>query len=227
MFQTAQVIDIWIVLVSFSSYQLFLQIRSHGRNRYQEGLPKVLQIITGIPALLVLAAFMFDPDLPTPQPLSLTAGIDIAGLVLFNLAGLLILWSHVSLGDCWSGELETKADHPLVNRGLYRWVRHPLYSSYLILTIGLFLMSDNWRVAAVILIYFLTVASRVEKEEVMMVQTLGTTYLDYQRTTGRFVPKFGTRKIPAQKIAERSGDAAVWDLELTQERERVPTSPTR
>lgn len=214
--QATQVIDIWIVLLSFSSYQLYLQLRSHDRSRYEEGLPKILQILTGIPALLLLAAFMFDPDLPHSQ----LSSTDVAGLVLFNLAGLLILWSHVSLGDCWSAELETKADHHLVTTGSYRWVRHPLYTCYVILTAGLFLLSGNWLVGAAMLLYFLTVAARIGKEEAMMVERLGRKYLAYQKITGRFLPKFVWRPAPAVATDGIGARAGTWGIDHSQERGR-------
>ena len=189
MFETAEVVDIWIVLLSIGAFQVYLQLNSWDRNRFHEGLPKLMQVLTGIPALMVLVIFLFDPDLPVPAATSQSGLSDLGGVVLFNAAGLLILWSHVSLGDCWSGELETKADHYLVTAGPYRWVRHPLYSSYILLTAGLFLLSDNWWVGLAMLAYFLSVAARTTREEAMMLECLGVEYAAYQRRTGRFLPK--------------------------------------
>lgn len=48
------------------------------------------------------------------------------------LAGLLGLWlcfrSHRDLGTNWSTTLELKREHALVTHGVYRRVRHPMYS---------------------------------------------------------------------------------------------------
>lgn len=200
MFIFAQVLDIWAVLLSLGAGQLYLQFHRRGRRRFHEGMPKLLQLATGIPALVILALFMLDPDLPHRGLTRAERLVDLSGLVLFNAAGLLILSAHITLGDCWSGELETKEDHRLVNEGLYRWVRHPLYSSYLLLTIGLFLMSDNWLVGASMLVYFLSVASRAAREEAMMVERLGAHYVAYQNRTGRFLPRLAFRT-----IADRNG----------------------
>jgi protein-S-isoprenylcysteine O-methyltransferase Ste14 len=189
MLQTMEIVDVWLVLLAIGTYQVYLQIRSGGRTSFREGLPKTLQLVTGIPALMVLVVFLCDPDLPAAEAWSRTAAVDLAGLALFNVAGLLILWSHLSLGDCWSGELETKPDHQLVDRGLYRWVRHPLYSSYVLLTSGLFLLSDNAWVGVAMTVYFIAVASRTWREEEMMVERLGEVYRAYQQNTGRFIPR--------------------------------------
>ena len=189
MFESLQIADLWIVFCSIAVYQLILQYRSSGRLRYDEGTPKLLQVLTGMPALLVLIIFLADPDLPHAKPFTMTAGIDLAGLLIFNVAALLVLWSHITLGDCWSGDLETKSDHRLVDKGLYRFIRHPLYSSYMLLAIGLFLLSDNWWVGLSTLVYFIAVAARTWREEAMMVERLGDPYRDYQGRTGRFVPR--------------------------------------
>ena len=117
---------------------------------------------------------------------------NIFGLVLFNVAGIMILLSHLSLGRLWSGDLETKADHLLVDTGPYRWVRHPLYSSYFLLALGLFALSGNWLTGFSLLVYFLTVAIRTPLEEAMLVNRLGERYVAYQRRTGRFLPRLTT-----------------------------------
>lgn len=210
MFHTVEIVNIWIVFLAISSYQLYLQFRSENRRPYSEGFPKTLQMLTGIPALAALGAFLLDPDLPSPIPFSLMGDIDFAGLVLFNIAAMFILWAHLTLGDCWSGDLETKSDHQLIDRGLYRFVRHPLYSSYLVLALGLYLLSDNVWVGATMLIYFLSVASRTWKEEAMMVERLGADYVAYRNSTGRFIPKlssFRARSVAADASAERGAVA--------------------
>ncbi len=44
--------------------------------------------------------------------------------------GLWLFWrSHADLGESWSVTLELNADHRLVTRGVYRLVRHPMYSA--------------------------------------------------------------------------------------------------
>jgi protein-S-isoprenylcysteine O-methyltransferase Ste14 len=134
---------------------------------------------------------MADPDFTSVVLTRIDKLIDLFGVVIFNFAGIVILASHVTLGELWSGELETKANHQLINTGPYEWVRHPLYSSYFLLTLGLFAMSGNWLVGVSMLVYFATVAARTPKEEAMLVERLGQRYAEYQKVTGRFVPRLG------------------------------------
>jgi len=185
--------DIWLVLCAIGAYQLYLQLGTHGGERFKEGLPKVLQYVTGTPALIILAVFIFDPDIAEFVQMPTHRLFNIVGFFFFNAAGIVILLSHLTLGRFWSGDLETKTDHELVDTGPYRWVRHPLYSSYFLLALGLLALSGNWLVGTSMLVYFLTVAIRTPLEEAMLVSRLGERYVAYQGRTGRFFPRVTTK----------------------------------
>lgn len=44
--------------------------------------------------------------------------------------GLLVsIWSRRALGNEWSGDVELKQGHKLVERGPYAFVRHPIYTA--------------------------------------------------------------------------------------------------
>jgi protein-S-isoprenylcysteine O-methyltransferase Ste14 len=129
----------------------------------------------------------------------------ILGAVIFNLAALMILSAHLSLGEFWSGDLGTRSRHQVVESGLYRWIRHPLYTSFVLIPVGLFLMTGDWLVALWTLAYALAVAGRAWKEEEMMLGRLGQSYALYMQSTGRFLPRL--RYAPALAV-RRSGTPA-------------------
>ncbi len=180
--------EIWFVLGALGGCQLLFQMSIRDRKRYPEGFPKALQYFTGVPAFCALALFLFDPDELGFVFVRLPSDLSIAGQVLFDGAALIILWCHVTLGRHWSGELETLPEHCLVNSGPYAFVRHPLYASYLLLTLGFFLSTEDWLVGSLMLTYFLAVTSRAKREEAMLRTRLGTIYAEYCRRTPRFVP---------------------------------------
>ena len=180
--------DIWFVLGTLAGYQLYLQRNMKSRQRYPEGFVLTLQYLSGIPALGSLILFLVDPDEVSFVFITLPVVVNAIGLVLFNGAALVILWSHIELGRFWSDQLETLPGHRVIQSGPYAYVRHPLYSSYLVLTIGFFLATANWLVGALMLIYFLTVAARAWKEEAMLITRLGPAYQAYREKTRRFFP---------------------------------------
>lgn len=107
-------------------------------------------------------------------------------------AGFLALFyaSHKQLGKNWSVSLEIRDRHELVTDGLYRYVRHPMYSSFWLWAIAQFFLLPNWvaglaGLVGVAILYFF----RVGKEEAMMRQTFGQAYDDYAARTGRVVPR--------------------------------------
>ncbi len=187
-FSFLKLADIWLVLCALGGFQLLLQLNVTGRKLYPEGFVKTLQYLAGIPALGSLALFLVDPDELSFVFLRLAPDVHALGLTLFNGAALLILWSHIALGRFWSTELETLPDHRVIHSGPYALVRHPLYSSYLLLTVGFFLATANWLVGALMLSYFATVAARAEKEEEMLISRLGAPYSAYCSRTPRFFP---------------------------------------
>lgn len=106
-------------------------------------------------------------------------------------SGLWLFWrSHVDLGQSWSVTLELNADHRLVTRGVYRFVRHPMYSSFFVLGVGQALLLANWiaGLSALVSIALLVIV-RVPNEERMMIGQFGDEYRDYMRNTGGVVPR--------------------------------------
>ncbi len=76
----------------------------------------------------------------------------------------------------------------LVTTGVYRYVRHPLYGSLLLLTWGVFLKRPSWPgvVLALAASILLTVTARREEGE--NVAFFGDAYRAYMRHSTRFIP---------------------------------------
>jgi protein-S-isoprenylcysteine O-methyltransferase Ste14 len=76
----------------------------------------------------------------------------------------------------------------LVTSGVYAYIRHPLYSSLLLLTWGIFFKDPGLRggtLAAVASVFLNATASADEQE---CLRFFGTAYQEYMRKTKRFVP---------------------------------------
>jgi protein-S-isoprenylcysteine O-methyltransferase Ste14 len=117
----------------------------------------------------------------------------LAWIGIIVLAAFLALFhkSHRQLGKNWSITLEIREEHKLVTDGLYRYVRHPMYSAFWLWAIAQSFIFPNWiagfsGLVGVGILYF----SRVGKEETMMRQTFGKVYEEYCAKTGRIFPKF-------------------------------------
>jgi protein-S-isoprenylcysteine O-methyltransferase Ste14 len=133
-----------------------------------------LYVLTGQPAF---ADYAFQPVLAWLGVLVL-----VAALAMFRA-------THKQLGRNWSVTLETRAKHALVTHGLYGYVRHPMYSSFLLSAIAQALLLPNWiaglsgLVGIGVLFFY-----RVDREEALMTETFGEEYRAYARRTARIVP---------------------------------------
>jgi protein-S-isoprenylcysteine O-methyltransferase Ste14 len=113
-----------------------------------------------------------------------------AGTIVEVLFVWLFFEAHRALGRNWSVTLEIRDEHRLVTDGLYRYIRHPMYTSFWLWAIAQALLIPNWiagfaGLAGVAALYF----SRVGKEERLMEQAFGEEYRAYCATTGRVIPR--------------------------------------
>lgn len=76
----------------------------------------------------------------------------------------------------------------LVTSGVYRYIRHPMYSSLLLLAWGIFFKAPSWPgvALAVIATAFLVATAKVEERE--NTRCFGPIYGAYMRRTKRFIP---------------------------------------
>lgn len=112
---------------------------------------------------------------------------------LLLLAGITLLGAaHYHLDKSFHSFVVTREGQKLVKSGPYRWIRHPIYTAYLLNYLGGGLLAGNLILTFVPTILFgILVALRVHPEEGAMLEQFGDDYREYIKNTGRFLPKFG------------------------------------
>jgi protein-S-isoprenylcysteine O-methyltransferase Ste14 len=110
------------------------------------------------------------------------------GLGLFCVAG--IYWLFSSIGSGITPVSATRKEHKLSTNGIYRWVRHPLYSIGSTFIVSFGLIADIWLIILFGILAFITMAIRTPKEEANLIEKFGDEYREYMKRTGRFLPKF-------------------------------------
>ena len=111
--------------------------------------------------------------------------------VLLIAGALFVFWrAHADLGLNWSPSLEIREKHELITRGIYGIIRHPMYASQWLWVIAQPLLLQNWIAGfANLLVFIPFYFLRVKAEEQMMLDSFGTEYREYMRTTGGVLPK--------------------------------------
>ncbi len=99
------------------------------------------------------------------------------------------LWVFRSIGKHVSETILTKKGHELVTHRPYRWVRHPMYATALLL-LATSVMAESWFwfadvIAAALVFQFIV----VPQEEKRLVAVFGHEYRQYQSRSRAFLPK--------------------------------------
>jgi len=111
------------------------------------------------------------------------------GLLVAIAAFAMFFATHRALGRNWSVSLDVRQDHRLITEGVYRHVRHPMYTAFWLWAVAQALLLPNW-VAGLSgllgfgILYFL----RVSQEEQLMLDTFGDDYRAYIARTKRLIP---------------------------------------
>lgn len=144
---------------------------------------------TGFLGLLIIPAIYVASGFPAAFERPFIPAVAWLGLVCLVAALWLFRRSHADLGRNWSISLQMRDGHTLVKAGVYRLIRHPMYSSFFLLGIAQLLLLPNWfagfagPVGAGILFAF-----RVGREERMMLDSFGDEYRAYMAETKRIIP---------------------------------------
>ncbi len=122
-------------------------------------------------------------------PLGLVLGqAPVLGLTLTCLGLLVAVWARWSLGQNWSSTITQKAEHELIERGPYAYVRHPIYSGLLVAMVGTALSLGEVRGVLAVALAVIAYQLKVRTEEAFLVTLFGPAYRAYQQRVGALVP---------------------------------------
>jgi protein-S-isoprenylcysteine O-methyltransferase Ste14 len=170
---------VWLVL-------FFGMKRAKKREQWNERAPYLI-------LLLMAAWLLYGPRKPfewlnyrvLPDE-RLTWGI---GLAVTAVGIGIAIWARLSLGANWSGTVTLKDQHELVRTGLYRWIRHPIYTGILLAMFGTAAIKGylgGFLGAGLALLAFYIKARR---EESFLREEFGAGFEEHARHTGMFLPK--------------------------------------
>lgn len=126
----------------------------------------------------------FDSDAGVAPPntllLWLGYGISILGTVIALIAA-------VNLGKNLTPLPRPKENAMLIQHGLYRFVRHPIYFGVIVLSFGWGLIQQSTLVWLYVLIVFIFFDVKSRKEEQWLVERFSA-YADYQGQVRKLIP---------------------------------------
>lgn len=157
--------------------------------REEKSTPFLANVLS-LPAFLGTIIYILYPKWMAWAALPLPAGLRWAGVGLALVGFLVLQWAHQALGRNWSDTPRLLKEQSLVTHGPYRWVRHPIYTAFLLIMSATLFISANWFIGLLwITMTFLEVRSRIMSEEGMMLEQFGDAYRAYRQGTGHLLPR--------------------------------------
>lgn len=186
-----------ILLVGFVLHR-GIQTQRHGPQVAQIdrtldiGANQKLVSLFAVIALIASPAYIFFPNLVSLASLPIPVWLRYSGILVVLVGFVLLEWAQSSLSTNWSDTPVKLKRHTLTTTGPYRWVRHPIYTAFLLILIAPLLLSANWLVGiSWIAMTYLEVSARIPVEEAMLRESFGKEYTAYAKRSGRLLPRLG------------------------------------
>ena len=171
-------VAIWVIAAVSTKRTVYRETRAQ-RLRYWVWL---------VSAYLLL---LYGSRLPYPLNLRIVPNVTptaLAAAVLCLIGLAFAVWARVTLGRNWSGVVTLKEGHELIERGPYRFVRHPIYTGILTMFFATALALGHLAGFAATLLMFTSFWIKLRDEEKLMLQQFPGQYAAYRRRTRRIIP---------------------------------------
>jgi protein-S-isoprenylcysteine O-methyltransferase Ste14 len=177
---------IWLVLLGV---WVVMRVRVKQTREKDSSGRYALHVVSMVVGLWLLFERYFKLGALDQVLITQTQWVLLIGLALTAAGVGLAIWARVSLGKNWSAVVTLKKDHELVRTGLYRWVRHPIYTGVLLGMVGTALIAGHLRGWLGFLIILGSFYFKARREEGMLRREFGEKFEDHAQRTGMFLPK--------------------------------------
>ena len=110
------------------------------------------------------------------------------GLAFCTLGVAVRLSALKALGEFFSAYVTLQPNHRLVREGIYKYIRHPLYLSLLLIPTGIALIFASVLAVPILILAAIFVFDRIKKEDRLLAQHFGLAFDDYHRNTRKLIP---------------------------------------
>jgi protein-S-isoprenylcysteine O-methyltransferase Ste14 len=169
----------------------FWLMRRYDRARVQEGSGRSWGYTASM--VLFLLLLVLQPILLPGLSLHLSGGwgllIQIFGVGLVMVGLGLHWWSRSHLKQFYVEDVSVQDQQALVDTGPYRLVRHPIFTSFFAIALGLLLVNPAITTLGLAIYVFVDFARAARLEEELLSAKIPE-YASYVERTGRFVPKW-------------------------------------
>ena len=119
-------------------------------------------------------------------PPSLLLNIVIVALLIGGL--VVAITARRTLSANWSGQVAIMQDHELITSGLYGYVRNPIYTGILLMTLGTALAYGSLSALLGFVFFLFGIYLKLSAEERILIRHFGQKYTAYKQRTKVLIP---------------------------------------
>jgi protein-S-isoprenylcysteine O-methyltransferase len=184
-----------IILAVLMTYYLmdFWLISRYDRQRRASGSGRswdyTLMILAAVAIIVIQPIILPILSLTISGWLGLLTQAAGVALVIGGLA--LHGWARLHLQQFYAERVELQPQHAVINTGPYAHVRHPVFTSFFMLIVGLFLVNPSLPILAMMVYTFWDFSRAARQEEELLSQNVPG-YAEYMAHTPGFIPRLHT-----------------------------------
>jgi protein-S-isoprenylcysteine O-methyltransferase Ste14 len=145
-------------------------------------------LVMGQQLLIFVAVFLAFAK-PALAMRSHRDAVFFAGLVVMIGASIFRRHCFRMLGADFRGDVTVRPDQPVVDRGAYRYLRHPSFCAAMLILLGFGLCFTHWGTLAVLMLAVPPLfVYRIRVEERALLERLGAAYVADADRTKRLIP---------------------------------------
>jgi len=114
----------------------------------------------------------------------------LIGFIVMLMGMVFNILVRRELGKNWVPLSKTTEEQELVTSGIYSKIRHPFYTSILVLSLGVTIMALNLYTLLFFILFIIAVLVRIRKEEEELIAKFGDEYKRYRDEVPLLMPKF-------------------------------------
>lgn len=116
--------------------------------------------------------------------------VSLLGFIIVLLGISISVSGRISLGTNWANahEYQIKQKQTLTTRGIYKYIRNPIYTGMLFALTGAELVCQSYLFIVVFMVMFLWAYTRSKREEKILEEHFGKEYLNYKKRTKMLIP---------------------------------------
>jgi protein-S-isoprenylcysteine O-methyltransferase Ste14 len=185
-----EIIILIIATVIWITAEAYLVIRDGAHGKGKTTIDRRTRNFNFIALIIAISSAAIIAWIPVFQfSRSGTSIVFWIGILMLCLGLFLRYLSIGVLGRYFRTTVELEKGQKVIQKGPYKWIRHPSYSGIILFCFGYGLAVQSW-LSLIIAVSLPTIALlyRIKIEEEVLVKGIGTEYEAYQRKTKKLIP---------------------------------------